>query len=79
MVKFNNSKDISCYMILRKSSVVVLLLGVLLVITSIFVSMFLLIYGIPLLVIGIIILLNKKEDKIDEIKFKKQKEVIKNK
>jgi len=66
-------------MILRKSSVVVLLLGVLLVITSIFVSMFLLIYGIPLLVIGIIILLNKKEDKIDEIKFKKQKEVIKNK
>jgi len=66
-------------MILRKSSVVVLLLGVLLVITSIFVSMFLLIYGIPLLVIGIIILLNKKEDKIEEIKFKKQKEVIKNK
>ena len=66
-------------MILRKSGVVVLLLGVLLVITSIFVSMFLLIYGIPLLVIGIIILLNKKEDKIDEIKFKKQKEVIKNK
>ncbi|PIZ81726.1 hypothetical protein COX98_02600 [Candidatus Pacearchaeota archaeon CG_4_10_14_0_2_um_filter_30_11] len=66
-------------MILRKSGVVVLLLGVLLVITSIFVSMFLLIYGIPLLVIGIIILLNKKEDKIEEIKFKKQKEVIKNK
>ncbi|MBS3078463.1 hypothetical protein J4412_03100 [Candidatus Pacearchaeota archaeon] len=66
-------------MVLRKSGVVVLLLGVLLVITSIFVSMFLLIYGIPLLVIGIIILLNKKEDKIEEIKFKKQKEVIKNK
>ncbi|HIH52383.1 MAG TPA: hypothetical protein HA284_02505 [Nanoarchaeota archaeon] len=66
-------------MIFRKSGVVVLLLGVLLVITSIFVSMFLLIYGIPLLVIGIIILLNKKEDKIEEIKFKKQKEVIKNK
>jgi len=66
-------------MILRKSGVVVLLLGVLLVITSIFVPMFLLIYGIPLLVIGIIILLNKKEDKIEEIKFKKQKEVIKNK
>ena len=62
-------------MVLRKSGVVVFLLGVIFIITSIFVSMFLLIYGIPLLIIGIIILLNKKEDKIEEIKFKKQKEV----
>jgi len=32
-----------------------------------------LIYGLPFLVIGIIVLLNKKEDKIEEIQYKEVK------
>jgi len=42
------------------------LIGVFLIIFSFFESFFLLIYGIPLFVIGAVILFNKREDEIEE-------------
>ena len=42
--------------------------GLALTIVSFFVGLFLLIYGLPILVIGIVVLLNKKEDVIEPIK-----------
>ena len=36
-------------------------------------SVVLLIYGIPILIIGIVIFLNKKEDVIEQIKWKNKK------
>jgi len=47
---------------------VLLLVGIGLVIVSFFTTLFLLIYTIPLLIIGLVILLNKKEDEIEERK-----------
>ena len=44
--------------------------GLVLIILSLFKLIFLLIYGIPLFVIGLFILFNKDEDKIEEIKLK---------
>ena len=48
------------------SGLVVMILGLGLIIASLFTSMFLLIYGIPLFVIGVVVILNKKEDKIEK-------------
>jgi len=42
--------------------------GLVLTIVSFFTEFFVLIYGLPLLVLGIFILLNKKEDVIEPIK-----------
>lgn len=42
--------------------------GIALTILAFFVGFFLLIYGLPLLVFGVFILLNKKEDVIEPIK-----------
>ena len=42
--------------------------GVILTIVAFFAGFFVLIYGLPLLVFGIIILLNKKEDVVEPIK-----------
>lgn len=45
-------------------------LGLALTIISFFKLIFLLIYGLPVLIIGLFILFNKNEDKIEEIKVK---------
>ena len=42
--------------------------GAILTVVAFFVGLFVLIYGLPLLVIGIVILLNKKEDVVEPIK-----------
>ncbi len=42
--------------------------GLALTIVSFFAGFFILIYGLPLLVMGIVILLNKKEDMVEPIK-----------
>jgi len=47
--------------------------GLALTIVSFFVGLFLLIYGLPILVIGIVVLLNKKEDVIEPIKKRRKK------
>lgn len=44
---------------------------------SFFMSFAILIYGLPILVIGIVILLNKEEDKIEQIKSKKKSKIKK--
>ncbi len=46
------------------------LIGVVLVAVSPFVGFVSLIYGIPLFIIGLFILFNTKEDKIEQIKFR---------
>ena len=50
------------------TGIIIIIAGLVLVGVSFFTSFFILIYGLPVLIIGIIILLNKKEDKIEEIK-----------
>ena len=52
------------------SGAAVAILGVLFIITSLIWTYFLLIYGIPLFIIGVLILLNKSEDRIEKIKNK---------
>jgi len=42
--------------------------GLALTVVAFFAGFFVLIYGLPLLVIGIVILLNKKEDVVESIK-----------
>jgi len=42
--------------------------GLILTIVAFFAGLFVLIYGLPLLAIGIVILLNKKEDVVEPIK-----------
>jgi len=42
--------------------------GLILTVVAFFAGFFVLIYGLPLLVIGIVILLNKKEDVVEPIK-----------
>ncbi len=49
-----------------------IILGIILTIMGIF-TILTLIYGIPLIIIGIFILLNKKEDDIEQIKGGKKK------
>ena len=49
---------------------ITIILGLVLIAISIFKSLWVLIYGIPILIIGIFILLNKKEDYIETIKTK---------
>ena len=47
--------------------------GLILIGISFFTTFVLLIYGLPVVIIGIIILLNKKEDKIEEIRSERRK------
>ena len=42
--------------------------GIALIVFSFFKSIFILIYGIPVLIIGLFIFFNKKEDEIEKIK-----------
>lgn len=44
--------------------------GLILTIVAFFTSLFILIYGLPLLIIGFVILLNRKEDVVEPIKKK---------
>jgi len=57
------------------SGVVLMLIGIALICVPFFVSQpftfFTLLYGIPLLIIGIFILVNKKEEEIEKIKTQK--------
>jgi uncharacterized membrane protein len=56
---------------------IITLIGIILLIIGICVSagavVFLLIYGIPLIIIGFVIFFNKHEDKIDQINYSKMK------
>jgi len=45
-----------------------IVLGLVLIGLAFFSALFILIYGIPILIIGVFIFLNKKEDKIEQIK-----------
>jgi len=47
--------------------------GLILIILSIFSRFVLLIYGVPLFIIGIIVFFNKREDKIEQIKKRRKK------
>lgn len=49
------------------TGIIMILLGLVLIGVSFFTSFIFLIYGIPILIIGIVILLNKKEDVIEQI------------
>jgi membrane-bound ClpP family serine protease len=54
--------------------ILLLVVGLVLLIASLYGTLFLLIYAVPALIIGIVILLNKKEDEIEERKdIKKRK------
>jgi len=61
------------------TGVIMIIVGFGLIITNFLlkknVGFVILIYGIPILIIGIVILLNKKEDKIEQIKSKGGKNV----
>lgn len=58
--------------VIKFSGIAVLFLGVVLVIVSLYTNLFLLIYGIPLFIIGLVIILNDKEDRIEQIVYKKE-------
>ena len=52
------------------TGILTIILGLILIGVSIFKTYWVLIYGIPILIIGIFILFNKKEDDIEKIKNK---------
>ena len=47
--------------------------GAILIIISLYTSLFILIYGIPIFIIGLLISINKKEDKIEEVNYMEDK------
>jgi len=49
---------------------VMILVGLILICVAFFKVIWVLIYGIPILIIGLVILFNKREDKIEQIKIK---------
>ena len=57
------------------TGIILIIIGWVLVITSFFTKPFFvpLIYGIPILIIGLFILFNKKEDRIEKIKKSKRR------
>ena len=50
------------------SGIVVSVFGFILIVASLFITTFILIYGVPIFVIGLFIIFNKNEDRIEEIK-----------
>jgi len=58
--------------VIKFSGIAVLFLGVVLVIFALYTTLFLLIYGVPLFIIGLVILLNEKEDRIEQIVYKRE-------
>jgi len=57
------------------TGIIAILLGLFLIIFYLSEDFFVLVYGVPLIIIGIFILLNKKEDHIEEIKSKRGKKL----
>ena len=51
---------------------IMILVGLILICVAFFKVVWVLIYGVPIFIIGFFILLNKKEDKIEEIKYEKR-------
>lgn len=51
-----------------------ILFGAVLIIVALVDNLWILIYGVPMSVVGFFILFNKKEDEIEQIKESKQKE-----
>lgn len=47
-----------------------IIVGLILICVAFFKVIWVLIYGVPILIIGLFIFFNKKEDKIEEIKYK---------
>jgi membrane-bound ClpP family serine protease len=54
------------------TGIIMIILGLFLIGFSFFETYWILIYGIPIFIIGILIFFNKKEDKIERIKFKRE-------
>lgn len=54
------------------TGITMILLGLVLTVVAFFEAFFILIYGVPLLIVGIVILLNKKEDEIEQIKSRRR-------
>ena len=50
------------------TGLIIIVVGLMVIGISFFMSFAILIYGLPILIIGIVILLNKSEDKIEQIK-----------
>jgi len=50
------------------TGILLIILGIILIYVSVNESLWVLIYGIPVLLIGLFILFNKKEDEIEQIK-----------
>jgi len=55
------------------TGIVIIGVGIALIVVSFFSLYFLLIYGIPLFILGFFILFNKKEDYIEPIKYQRMK------
>jgi len=55
------------------TGIIMVFIGLTLIGISFFSMLFLLIYGFPILIIGFVILFNKKEDKIELIKSKRRR------
>ncbi len=56
------------------TGIIFLIGGIVLMVLSFTISLFILIYGIPIFLVGIFLLLNKNEDKIEKRKDLKEKE-----
>jgi len=57
------------------TGILVIALGIFLIAIAIIHDIWVLLYGIPIFLIGFFILFNKKEDKIEEIKNSKEKDL----
>ena len=55
------------------TGIIMIVAGLVLIGVSFFTSFFVLIYGLPVLILGIVILFNKREDEIEKIKRVKRK------
>lgn len=55
------------------TGIALIILGIILISVSVKESLWILIYGIPIILIGFFILFNKREDEIEQIKRRKKK------
>jgi len=61
------------------TGIVAIALGLFLVFYSLFSSYWVLVYGVPILIIGVVILFNSGEDKIERVRVKVKDREVKNK
>ena len=61
------------------TGIVAIALGLFLVFFSLFSSYWVLVYGVPILIIGVVILFNSGEDKIERVRVKVKDREVKNK